>query len=189
MSGGGTVAQEWGGSFPFACDEVNATGFDSDGVSHLIREHDDGSMDGFSRTSSPSVTPCLETSVLTFATHDVDYAGNAFTLPASALGSSLLDGQDPGEHVARVYGAVNTLTPAGHLHLELSHSAAGTAIETRVLPPAANGDVLHGLPVVAFLAVRYVNANVSAGVLSNYSSLTASKASVVCTSSSGGSCP
>ncbi|MEO7757620.1 MAG: hypothetical protein ABIS07_13650, partial [Dokdonella sp.] len=77
---------------------------------------------------------------------------------------------------------------AGHLHLDLSHSPSGNDIATRALAPAANGDVLHGLPVVGILAVRYVNANVSPGVLSNYSSLTASKASVACTSSSGGGC-
>ncbi|MEO6689222.1 MAG: hypothetical protein ABIS07_04130, partial [Dokdonella sp.] len=152
MSMGGVTTEEWGGSFPFACDDVNATAFDSDGRSYSIGElNDGGPVNGGAGTSSPSLTPCLETSVLTFATHDVDFDGNAFSLPVSALGSSLLDAQDPGEHVSRIYGGVNDLPAAGHLHLDLSHSPSGNDIATRALAPAANGDVLHGLPVVGIL--------------------------------------
>jgi hypothetical protein len=119
--------------------------------------------------------------VLTFATHDVDDAAGALTLPVSALGSGLLIGQDPGEHAARIFGAVNTLPAGGHLHLDLNHSYAGETDATRALAPATNGDVLAGLPVIGFLAVRFINANVSPGVLSNYSSLTAAKGHVLCT--------
>jgi hypothetical protein len=181
LSVGGVVTEQWGSSWPYSCEEMGTVGFDTDGGNHAIKEHDDGTPDGFSRTSSPSLTPCLETSVLTFATHDIDIEGNTLTLPSSALGSSLLNGQDPGEHVAHLFGAVNTLPAGGHLRLDLDHSYAGDTLATRMLAPAANGDVLAGLPVIGFLAVRYVNANVSPGVLSNYSSLTIAKGHVLCT--------
>ena len=37
--------------------------------------------------------------------------------------------------------------------------------------PTANGNVFRGLPVIGFAAINYINANVTPGVLSNYSAV------------------
>jgi hypothetical protein len=189
MTVGGSVTEEWGSAFPYACDDLGAAAYDEDGRKYLVQEPDDGGgADGGDTRTSPSLTPCLETSVFAFSTHDGGTGDSPLLLPDSMLGSNLTNGTDPGNHVASVFGAIDSLPTDGHLHLDLAHDAAGNLVATRKLTAAANGDVLRGLPVIGFLAVRYVNANVSAGVLSNYSSLTASKSSVLCTGASGGGC-
>lgn len=60
---------------------------------------------------------------------------------------------------------------------------SGNALATHRLSPAANGDVLSGLPVIGFLAVQYVNANVTPGVLANYSGVAVYRSSVACANS------
>ena len=49
--------------------------------------------------------------------------------------------------------------------------------------PAANGNVFRGLPVIGFAAINYINANVTPGVLSNYSALYPHRSSASCTNS------
>ena len=44
-----------------------------------------------------------------------------------------------------------------------------------------DGDVYSGLPATGFEAVNYINTNVAAGVLSNYSGLFRHRASRACT--------
>jgi hypothetical protein len=51
------------------------------------------------------------------------------------------------------------------------------------LRPSLEGNVFAGQPVVGFLAVNYINANVTPGVLSNYSAVYAHRASARCTNS------
>ncbi len=48
-------------------------------------------------------------------------------------------------------------------------SSPGPLMATEQLRPALNGAVFVGVPVLGFVAINYVNANVTPGVLSNYS--------------------
>jgi hypothetical protein len=52
-----------------------------------------------------------------------------------------------------------------------------------VLRPSIEGSVLTGFPVTGFLAVNYINANVTPGVLSNYSAVYPHRSSTSCTNS------
>ena len=51
---------------------------------------------------------------------------------------------------------------------------------THRMRPAQDGSVLQGLPVLAFDAVNYVNANVTAGVLANYAAAFPSRTNLLC---------
>jgi hypothetical protein len=51
------------------------------------------------------------------------------------------------------------------------------------LRPSLEGNVFAGQPVVGFLAVNYINANVTPGVLSNYSAVYPHRSTVICTNS------
>jgi len=64
-------------------------------------------------------------------------------------------------------------------------------LPTQALRPANNGDVLRGLPVVGFAAINYINANVTPGVLSNYSGAYPHRATASCTNSTNAqsACP
>jgi hypothetical protein len=66
---------------------------------------------------------------------------------------------------------------AGWLKLNL---ASGDTIG-HALRPAANGDVLHGLPVTGFEAYNIINANASPGLLANYGGLFRHRSSRACT--------
>ena len=54
---------------------------------------------------------------------------------------------------------------------------------TEAMRPSIEGSAFHGLPVVGFLAVNYINANVTPGVLSNYSAVYPHRSSVSCKNS------
>ncbi len=54
------------------------------------------------------------------------------------------------------------------------------ATEKYALETSANGFILRGLPAIGFEAVNYVNANVTAGVLANYSGAYPLRASASC---------
>ena len=57
------------------------------------------------------------------------------------------------------------------------------------LRPSNNGMVMNGLPVIGFAAIEYVNANVTPGVLANYSGAFSLQSTASCTRASGsGSC-
>jgi hypothetical protein len=49
--------------------------------------------------------------------------------------------------------------------------------------PALDGTIFNGLPAVGFAATNYVNANVTPGVLSNYSGLYPHRSTASCTNS------
>lgn len=185
----GTVLRQWGSSYPYACDIVGAIGYGRDGTAMQVGvENDGGPINGGGQTpnSSYSLTPCLETSVLTFKTRADATFGD---LPESAIGSKLIDATDPTGDSSNIFTAgVDLLPPEGALSLDLVHGLDGVAIAAHALPAATNGDVLRGLPVVAFAATTFVNGSVSAGVLANYGASAAVHGSVACANASGGAC-
>jgi hypothetical protein len=186
---GGTVIRQWASSYPYACVTVGAIGYGRDGSATPVGQlNDGGPANGApSPSSSASLTPCLETSVLTFQTRIDASLGE---IPESAIGSRLTDSSDPTGDSSMLFGAgVTSLPPAGTLGLDLAHGLDGIAVASHALPPASNGDVLVGLPVIAFAATTFVNGDVAAGVLANYGASSAVRGSVACTSASGGACP
>lgn len=60
-------------------------------------------------------------------------------------------------------------SPSGHLILSFDVDEQQPNPASPALRPSSNGISFRGLPAVGFLAVNYVNGNVSPGVLSNYS--------------------
>ena len=185
---GGTILRQWGSSYPYSCVTVGAIGYGRDGVATPVGQFNDGgpANGAPSPFSSPSLTPCLETSVLTLETRiDASFG----EIPQSAIGSMLTDSSDPTGDSAMLFTAgVSLLPSAGTLGLDLVHGLDGVAVAAHVLPAASNGDVLAGLPVIAFAATTFVNGSVSAGVLANYGASSAVRGSVACATASGGTC-
>jgi len=64
----------------------------------------------------------------------------------------------------------------GHVELEFSNCA-------EQMRPALDGTMLKGLPAIRFAATNYINANVTPGVLSNYSGAYPHRSSASCTNS------
>lgn len=60
-----------------------------------------------------------------------------------------------------------------------------------ILPAGLRGPVLHGLPVIGFDAVRYINGNVSPGVFANYTMASPLRSGIACAMADGAatSCP
>jgi hypothetical protein len=186
----GAVIEEWGSSFPYACDTVGATVFSRSGSAYPVGRLDSGGVQGGSSPilSSQALTPCLETSVLTFAAADTRPGGE----PISVLGSALTDASDPGDHVSKSVDEVNAIPfETGNLHLDLLHDLVGTTTAQHRLTAATNGDVLLGLPLVGFVAEDFINGDVSPGVLANYSGAYPHRAASACTNAlqPQGSCP
>jgi hypothetical protein len=185
----GNVIRQWGSAYPYACVIVGAIGYGRDGAAMPVGRLNDGGPVNAppSPYSSPSLTPCLETSVLTFET-TVDATFGE--IPQSAIGSKLTDATDPTGDSAMVFGAgVTFLPPEGTVSLDLAHGLDDVAVAAHALPPASNGEVLTGLPVIAFAATTFVNGHVSAGVLANYGASSAVRGRVACTTATGGACP
>ena len=110
-------------------------------------------------------------------------------VPQSAIGSKLTDASDPtGDSAVLFSDGVSLLPPDGSLGLDLVHGLDDVAVAAHALPPAANGDVLTGLPVIAFAATTFVNGSVSAGVLANYGASSVLRGGVACATASGGAC-
>lgn len=184
----GNVIRQWGSGYPYACVIVGAVGYGRDGTAIPVGELNDGGPVNppASPYSNPSLTPCLETSVLTFATH-VDPSWGE--LPQSAIGSKLTDATDPTGDSSVLFSAGVSLLPSeGSLGLDLVHGLDDVTVAAHALPPASNGDVLTGLPVVAFAATTFVNGSVSAGVLANYGASAGVHGGVACATTSGGAC-
>jgi hypothetical protein len=101
---------------------------------------------------------CYEAELLTFNQQDVEPG------VASGILSSLL--------------AINFSTSydSGWFNLLLNDSY-------EALRPSLEGNVFAGQPVVGFLAVNYINANVTPGVLSNYSAVYPHRSTASCTNS------
>ncbi|HEU4662907.1 MAG TPA: hypothetical protein VFS55_02625, partial [Dokdonella sp.] len=185
MSSNGVVTERWASAYPYACATVGAVGYGHDGIAvPLAAANSGGAVDGVGRAANPALTPCLETSVLTFATA-ADPAG--IDLPLSATGSRLTNATDPGAHVSRNFTGIERLPSAGNLSLDLAHDMTGAPVPSRALAAASNGDVLSGLPVVAFAATTFVNAHVADGVLANYAASAGVRSRVACVNA-GGSC-
>jgi hypothetical protein len=166
-------------SFPYACVGISATEYDRSGAGRLLAV-----VTPNGPQQNTQVTPCLETSILTFSTQSVPglYGVNA-VLPLSALGSELTNGEDPYGLVFNDTGLtpVNQPISEGTLRLDLAHDLDGNIIESHRLTPATNGDVLIGLPVIGLAVENYVNANVTPGVLANYSGVYPHRTSITCT--------
>jgi len=110
----------------------------------------------------PSSLP-YEVNVISFLTNTE--AGD----PSGVFGSTLRSNIPP-------YGDF------GWLHLDLASGDGGHAMR-----PAANGDVLHGLPATGFEGYNIINANAAPGKLANYGGLFRHRASRACTLN-GGAC-
>jgi len=78
----------------------------------------------------------------------------------------------------------------GHLRIDLTSGEAGGSESNHVLT-SGNGLALRGLPAIGFLAVDYINANSTPGVLANYSGVYRHKSTVACSSSANApaTCP
>jgi hypothetical protein len=185
---GGNVLRQWGSSYPYACVIVGAVAHGRDGSAMPVGQQNDGGPGNAppSPHSNPSLTPCLETSVLSFATRVDPLFGD---VPQSAIGSKLTNASDPTGDSSLVFSpGVGLLPPEGSLGLDLVHGLDDVAVAAHALPPAANGDVLTGLPVIGFAATTFVNGSVSAGVLANYGASSTVHGGVACATASGGAC-
>jgi hypothetical protein len=170
-------------SYPYACVQVDPWSYDRSGTGNQDFIYTPGGPQvGISGVADPALTPCLETSVLTFSVQNVsDPSGNNILLPLSALGSNLTNGADPYFQEFNGAGFSGSYPPAqGSLSLDLIHDINGNLLAQHRLAPATNGQVLLGLPVFGFLAVNFVNGNVTPGVLSNYSGVNKHRATVAC---------
>ena len=95
----------------------------------------------------------------------------------SALGSQLQ------QSATSSYAGYIDLSPVGFksgwLRLDLRDDSIGTPDVNHQLV-AVNGATLLGLPALGFLALDYVNVNVTPGVLANYSGAYPHRAAVTC---------
>ncbi len=94
--------------------------------------------------------------------------------PSEALGSRVINPFDP--FWTPFPDGPTVFPPAGHMvltFLDLDEQ----------MRPAANGAVFHGLPAIGFAATNYINANVTPGVLSNYSATYSHRSHASCMSS------
>ncbi|MGN6519466.1 MAG: hypothetical protein ACTHK2_08595 [Dokdonella sp.] len=181
----GGVVEQWASAYPYACANVAAVSYGRDGIAlALAAANAGGGVDPTAAASNPALTPCLETSVLAFMTAP-DSSG--IDLPVSAIGSRLTNATDPGAHVSRNVSGIELLPAAGSLSLDLAHDMRGAPIASHALAAASNGDVLIGLPVVAFSATTFVNDHVSEGVLANYGASAKVRSRVACMNT-GGAC-
>jgi len=114
-------------------------------------------------SAAPPVFICNETLVLTFGRAKDDMQ----TLVSGALQSKLWGGGMPDPE---------SQPPFASGHASLSLSSWG-------LRPSINGNSFGGQPAIGFLAVNYINANVTPGVLSNYSAVYPHRSSASCTNS------
>ena len=94
---------------------------------------------------------CYQSQVITFNQNNVE-PGVASSIFGSLLGTNV---------------AANYI--AGWSDLSFPDVFVGSGTYVEALRPSSTGQVFPGLPTVGFVAVNYVNANVTPGVLSNYS--------------------
>jgi len=117
-------------------------------------------------TSTPTCgfSPCPPGQPPSSICHEVNIITFGPSGTTSILGSTTLN-----QNISTPFGAgwVNlTLTGNGH-----------------DLPMASNGNVFHGLPITGFEAMNFVNNNVTAGVLANYSGVYKHRIARSCTNS------
>ena len=123
---------------------------------------------------------CYESEVISFSTLDA--------APSLALGS----------RIGVNTGAAGLQFATGQVQFSFVESYSDlcgensvTPIPSQVLRPANNGDVFRGIPAVGFAAINYINANVTPGVLSNYSGAYPHRATASCMNSTNpqNTCP
>jgi hypothetical protein len=115
---------------------------------------------------------CYEAQIVTF--NDIEFTGG----PTKALASLV-----PPLSLPDSFGLTGeTLPSAGNLQLSFSDTV-------EQLRPAASGLALSGLPAIGFAAINYVNANVTPGLLSNYSAVYPHRSSVQTCPDAGIACP
>jgi hypothetical protein len=102
---------------------------------------------------------CYETELITFNQNWVEPG-----VPTSIFGSLV---------------AINVPTSYNNGWFELTLSIDAQ----QALRPSVEGNTFTGMPVAGFLAVNYINANVTPGVLSNYSAVYPHRSGVGCTNS------
>jgi hypothetical protein len=117
----------------------------------------------------PEPALCYSANVLTFGSGE------------SVLGTQLVHVSENSSSVIRPLSTSFNYN-SGQLRIDLTSSVNGS---NAAHPPltAANGPVLYGLPAFGFLAMRYINANVTPGVLANYSGDYPHRSRVSCTNS------
>jgi hypothetical protein len=71
----------------------------------------------------------------------------------------------------------------GHMNFDF-----GTNYPAHALAASVEGTSLRGLPVIGFLAENFVNANVTPGVLANYTAAIPHRSTIACASTNG-ACP
>lgn len=76
---------------------------------------------------------------------------------------------------------------SGHMRFELTLDVDGQMLASHALS-SNNGLTFKGLPALGFAAIDYVNANVTPGVLANYSAATPHRAHVTCLKANGDPC-
>jgi len=131
----------------------------------------------FPSDGAPIPSLCYETNVLTVGTTN-SLLGSRLLMNATCCGAptTLLyeaNGASAGSYIFRFNGQVQNV-PINH-----------------ALSASTSGAVLSGLPLTGFLAVIYINANVTPGVLSNYSATYPHRSSALCTTSTNpqSACP
>ena len=187
VSGSANGASGGFSSFPYACVQVGAWAYERSGSGSPVTVRTPGGLQ-----PGAQLTPCLETSVLTFSTQTETVNGSSMSLPLSALGSALGNGADP--YFMVFNGGLTPNSPPvieGTLRLDLVHDTDGNPLPRHRLPPASNGVVLIGLPLFGFVAETYINGNVIPGVLANYSGTYRHRGSVACATATGSpqACP
>ncbi len=113
--------------------------------------HDGTSLNSCGFSGCPISPPFIE-----FQTQVISFAAQQ-AITSAVLGSAVV-------------------TPA----LAPNGSASATLSFSGELDASNEGDVLHGVPVFGVQAIDYVNSNVSAGVLANYSGTARLRANVTC---------
>jgi hypothetical protein len=123
-------------------------------------------------TDPPGAAGALPQHALCYATNVVHFS----TLPA--------DGATPmlGSRLSSKVWNPTPATETANMRLQLG-VRRGT--ERNILPAGLRGPALRGLPVIGFEAVRYINGNVSPGVLANYTMATPLRADVACVNAAG----
>lgn len=85
---------------------------------------------------------------------------------------------------SRLFTRLPPFARAGWLRMDLN-----PVTQPHALRASRDGDVYSGLPATGFEAVNYVNANVTPGVMSNYSATSHHRALRSCANAAAGGCP
>ncbi|WP_313913555.1 hypothetical protein [Tahibacter sp.] len=143
-----------------SCVSYRVSGFDREGRAV------DFATDPGPAGALPQHALCYATNVVHFSNLPDD---GATPLLGSRLGSKVWN-PTPATETANV-----------RLQLGVRSGSAGR----NILPAGLRGPALRGLPVIGFEAVRYINGNVSPGLLANYTMATPLRADVACVDAAG----